>query len=267
EAGRALPGVASDPPPSHDSRAQAPTIPSGRAAPPPNRTENRHQQPKIRQVAGNPWLTYEGVMEIYQGRSVVLARHRSNKGELVNIQWLEQTSASKTVADTINHLSHHSFPRLLECYQQGDHAFLVWEPVELSVSQILASRCSITQSELVAIISAVRTDFLYALNRREANSRAGGIRHLRDRGRALATLDADKILLTDSGEVKIAGVEHCQISASEMDAATLKLVALAEIVRRLMKKNGPRFAWGAEAESLPQRLTTLTADSIDEFLR
>ncbi|KAJ5111777.1 hypothetical protein NUU61_001407 [Penicillium alfredii] len=168
-------------------------------------------------------------MEIYQGRHIVLARHRSDKAKLVNIQQLEQTSATKTVADTINHLSHRSFPRLLECYQQGDHAFLVWEPVELSV--------------------------------------LGGIRHLRDRGRALATLDADKILLTDLGEVKIAGVEHCQISASEMNAATLKLVALAEIVRRLLKKNGPCYVWGSEAKSLPQKLTTLTTDSIDEFLR
>ena len=98
-------------------------------------------------------------MEIYQGRPIVLARHRSDKAKLVNIQRLEQTSATKTVADTINHLSHRSFPRLLECYQQGDRAFLVWEPVELSVSQVLASRCSITESELVAIISAVRASF------------------------------------------------------------------------------------------------------------
>ena len=52
-----------------------------------------------------------------------------------------------------------------------------------------------------------------------------------------------------------------------MNAATLKLVALAEIVRRLLKKNGPHHAWGSEAESLPQGLTTLTTDSIDEFLR
>ena len=51
-----------------------------------------------------------------------------------------------------------------------------------------------------------------------------------------------------------------------MNAATLKLVALAEIVRRLLKKNGPHYAWGSEAKSLPQRLTNLTSDSIDEFL-
>ena len=159
ELGRAPPGGTSDPSPCHDSRAQASTVLSARDSPSPTRTENRHQQPKVRQVTGDPWLTYDGVMEIYQGRPIVLARHRSDKAKLVNIQQLEQTSATKTVADTINHLSHRSFPRLLECYQQGRHAFLVWEPVELSVSQILASRCSITESELVAIISAVRASF------------------------------------------------------------------------------------------------------------
>ena len=90
-------------------------------------------------MTGDPWLTYEGIIEIYQGRLIVLARYQSNKAELVNIQQLKQTSATKTVADTINHLSHHGFPRLLEYYQQGDYTFLVWEPVELSVSQILAS--------------------------------------------------------------------------------------------------------------------------------
>ena len=51
-----------------------------------------------------------------------------------------------------------------------------------------------------------------------------------------------------------------------MNAATLKLVALAEIVRRLLKKNGPHYAWGSEAKSLPQRLTNLISDSIDEIL-
>ena len=159
--GQAPPGGASDPSPHHDSRAQASTVLSARDARSPNRTEKKHQQPKVRQVTGDPWLTYEGIMEIYQGRLIVLARHRSNKAELVNIQQLEQTSATKTVADTINHLSHRGFPRLLEYYQQGDHTFLVWEPVELSVSQILASRCSITESELVAIISAVRASFFF----------------------------------------------------------------------------------------------------------
>ncbi|KAJ6094294.1 hypothetical protein N7499_002890 [Penicillium canescens] len=57
------------------------------------------------------------------------------------------------------------------------------------------------------------------------------------------------------GGVRIAGVEQsCQIDAAEMDAATMKLFALAEVVERLIMKNPSQYPWSAEVKSLPDEL-------------
>lgn len=109
---------------------------------------------------------------------------------------------------------------------------------------------------------------------------------MRRQGRVLAALSADTIQLTQSGSIKIgkedprahpigkgkedarvdfftAGIENsCEITAAEMDAATLKLLSLAEIVERLMKKNPPPFRWSAEAESLPSQLRSLPLEEL-----
>lgn len=64
----------------------------------------------------------------------------------------------------------------------------------------------------------------------------------------------------------VAGVEHsCQIDAAEMDAATLKLFALAEVVKRLIMKNPPHYPWSAEAKGLPEELKSCC--SPEELLR
>lgn len=52
-----------------------------------------------------------------------------------------------------------------------------------------------------------------------------------------------------------AGVEQsCQIDAAEMDAATMKLFALAEVVERLIMKNPSQYPWSAEVKGLPEEL-------------
>jgi hypothetical protein len=52
-----------------------------------------------------------------------------------------------------------------------------------------------------------------------------------------------------------AGVEDsCEITASEMDAATLKLYALADIVIKLMGKSHSTHEWPVEIEELPDQL-------------
>lgn len=62
---------------------------------------------------------------------------------------------------------------------------------------------------------------------------------------------------------RIAGVEDsCEITASEMDGATLKLYALAEVVGRLMKKNPPPYRWSAGVESLPGHLRCLPVEEL-----
>ena len=51
------------------------------------------------------------------------------------------------------------------------------------------------------------------------------------------------------------GVEDsCEINASEMDAATLKLYALADIVIRLMGKSPLKHEWPVEIDDLPGQL-------------
>lgn len=49
-----------------------------------------------------------------------------------------------------------------------------------------------------------------------------------------------------------------------MDAATLKLMALAEVVQNLMTRSSPGTKWSPEAQSLPEDLNRL---SVDELLR
>ncbi|CAG8013659.1 unnamed protein product [Penicillium salamii] len=62
-----------------------------------------------------------------------------------------------------------------------------------------------------------------------------------------------------------AGAEHsCQIDATEMDAATLKLMALADVVQNLMTRSSPGTEWSVEAQRLFDDLNRL---SIDELMR
>lgn len=105
----------------------------------------------------DPWVVYEKVFKreirIFQGRDVVLARHRSNKMEMANIQELSiEPSQLEPLIQTIQQYSGRNFLRLLDTYQQGNLSFLVWEPVELSLNEVLASRCAITERGLAEIV-------------------------------------------------------------------------------------------------------------------
>ncbi|KAJ5822455.1 hypothetical protein N7447_004795 [Penicillium robsamsonii] len=206
-----------------------------------------------------PSLKYSAGLPNPMADAVFLAWHRNNKVALVNIHPLKQQFSSvKLLLETMSQFSHPSFLDLLGCYCWEDQVFLVWESVELSVSNILASRCTITEGEVVAIVRPVLE----------------GIQYLRGRGRAFAALSADTMLLTESGGVRIgewgtclltvvnvvAGVEYsCQINAAEMDAATLKLFALAGVVKRLIMKNPPHYPWHAEAKGLPEELKSCSS--------
>ncbi|CAG8170783.1 unnamed protein product [Penicillium olsonii] len=237
--------------PSSRFQSDSATVPSASTHPDPAQPQYQDQAWQIAPLFQNPWLTYEAIVVVSQGQSVFLGRHRESKAALVNIHLVKQPFPSvKPLLETICRFSHPSFLGLLGCYCWEDQVFLVWEPVELSVSHILASRCTITEAEIAAIVRPVLE----------------GIQYLRGRGRALAALSADTMLLTESGEVKIAGMElSCQIDAAEMDAATLKLFALAEVVQRLIMKNPPQYPWSAEARSLPEDLKRCSSPA--ELLR
>jgi hypothetical protein len=61
----------------------------------------------------------------------------------------------------MSQISHPSFPSLKKCFLHDDHIFLVWEPLELSVSQLLAVKSPITESELAAIVRPVSVSMLH----------------------------------------------------------------------------------------------------------
>ncbi|CAG7938858.1 unnamed protein product [Penicillium salamii] len=203
-------------------------------------------KPSIPQLNQNPWDTFEPVAASSQDRSLIFARHKTMKGELVHIQQLKQQFSPAT--ELMEQISHPSFLRLLECYHHDTSCTLVWEPTEVSVSHILASSCSITSDELVGIVKPILE----------------GIQYLRGLGRALATLGPETILLTQAGDVKIMGVENsCQINESEMNPATMKLCALADVVTKLMLRN-PTYEWEPEIKNLPCQLESI---SVEELLQ
>ena len=111
---------------------------------------------KIPQLNQNLWDTFEPVAASSQDRSLIFARHKTMKGELVHIQQLKQQFSPATgFLELMEQISHPSFLRLLECYHHDASCTLVWEPTEVSVSHILASSCSITSDELVEIVKPV----------------------------------------------------------------------------------------------------------------
>ncbi|CAG8902713.1 unnamed protein product [Penicillium nalgiovense] len=187
----------------------------------PNSTASPHIQPLTIQKMATAVIT-PGSMEPHP----VLSRHRFPRTDGTN--------------------RHPSFLKSLECYHHDASCTLIWEPTEVSVSHILASSCSITTDELVGIVKPVLE----------------GIQYLRGLGRALATLGPETILLTQSGDVKIMGVENsCEIKESEMNPATMKLCALADVVTKLMLKNRT-YEWEMEIQNLPCQLESISAEEI-----
>ncbi|KAJ5449497.1 uncharacterized protein N7458_005946 [Penicillium daleae] len=219
----------------------------------------------------DPWADYEKSISIFPKRHTFLARHRQNKEELVHIEQLERNVATESVHDTICRLSHPSFLRLLCCYHYEGSAFLVWEPVELSLAQVIGSKYAIREAELVSIVWPVSFEFplscletLVLLAPQLTTFQIiQGIRYLRDSNRALASLTYESIFLTDSGSVRITGVERsCEIHAADMNADTLKLFALSDIINGLRKQMSPLEPWSPQAEELATRLMTTPLDDV-----
>ncbi|KAJ5347011.1 uncharacterized protein N7506_000264 [Penicillium brevicompactum] len=212
----------------------------------------------------DPWAAYVKGIEILPRKGMLLAQNREDKMELVHIEQLKADPASiRSLVEIIKGLSYRSFPQLLRHYQHDDHTFLVWESVECSLSQVLGSRYALTETEIASIVWPILI----------------GIRYLRNSDRALATLTNDEVLFTGSGGVRIAsdasvvtaGVERsCRIDPEDMNAATLKLTALSEMVKSLMRKSEkihPDFPWTSKARDLPHKLNTVGLDDLmlDDF--
>ena len=106
----------------------------------------------MKNILQDPWELYEARARIFE-RNVILARHRKRKLELVNIQRLTmEPVVARSLVETIDRCSHHSFPRLHDFLQHENRYFLVWESAEFTLNEVLASRCYITEAELAQII-------------------------------------------------------------------------------------------------------------------
>ena len=122
----------------------------------PDSTLLQKLKPKASSVATkiilqDPWELYEARARIF--RNVILARHRKNKLELVNVQRLTtEPAVAQSLVETINRCSHHSFPRLHNFLEHENRYFLVWEPAEFTLNEVLASTCYITEAELAQIV-------------------------------------------------------------------------------------------------------------------
>ncbi|KAH8430115.1 uncharacterized protein LDX57_007797 [Aspergillus melleus] len=141
----------------------------------------------------DPWTVYKQRAVVFCGRYVALAHHREHQSKIVHIERLSiDRPGTRYLIQTVERLSHESFLKLLEAYYYENRLFLVWEPVELSVREILDARAPINEPQLAQIILPILQ----------------GIVFLREKGRALAKLDSKAILLNKDGIVRL-GTSSC----------------------------------------------------------
>lgn len=129
------------------------------AAEPVRHKHNLVMKPDIRTHSFNlpvfhedPWADYEKGIEIFPKRHTSLCQHRRDREDLVHIQQLKAGAATESLLNTISRYSHPSFLHLLCCYHYDQSTFLVWEPVELSLAQVIGSKYSVREAELTSIV-------------------------------------------------------------------------------------------------------------------
>lgn len=101
----------------------------------------------------DPWECYEARARIFLERNIILARRRDRKFELVNVQRLTVgPGVAQSLVEVISRCPHQSFLRLHGFLEHGNCYFLVWEPAEFTLNEVLASECYITEAELAQIV-------------------------------------------------------------------------------------------------------------------
>ncbi|OJZ80291.1 hypothetical protein ASPFODRAFT_148051 [Aspergillus luchuensis CBS 106.47] len=189
---------------------------------------------------------------VRRGQRITLAHHRQRERGIVNIQCLSvDQSQIQGLRETNSQLSHPIFPLLLKSYYDVDQLYLGWEPIEIMVANILTASWPVNETELACVLQSVRKLTL------------DGIRSLRDQGRALATLGPNTIWLNKRGQVRLVKSSF-PMQTSEMNADTLRLTALAMVMRSLMATSAGQGRWISEAQSF---LKSLTINSLNELMK
>ncbi|KAL2801685.1 hypothetical protein BJX63DRAFT_438586 [Aspergillus granulosus] len=174
--------------------------------------------------------------------------------DLVHIQECAvELPAIELLVHEIDQLTHRSFLQLLKVMQHGQRYFLVWEPTEFSLHEVLASKCRITECELAQIAWPILK----------------GLRFLRDQCRAIVSLTPRDILFTESGGVKIAFFEKsCKTNSSNAGTMPSSVNSLRLLVEQLMEKNGTDFSWSKDAQNFKTVLAdSSSAELLDDLLR
>lgn len=90
-------------------------------------------------------------------RNIILARHRNRKFELLNVQRLMMEPAvAQSLVEIISRCSHHSLFAWISLEHENCY-FLVWEPADFTLNEVLASECYTAEAELAQIVWPVRT--------------------------------------------------------------------------------------------------------------
>lgn len=138
------------------SQLDASSTIQGKHPGPSQRNNHSHLSTFCQAIDQDPWTVYKAKADMCYCRNVTLAQHRKHKLEIVHIQHLPMVlSSAQALVRTIDQFSHQSFPRLLGFYHHPGSCFLVWEPVELSINEVLASRWRIEKVDLAQIVWSV----------------------------------------------------------------------------------------------------------------
>ncbi|KAL2785336.1 hypothetical protein BJX66DRAFT_329347 [Aspergillus keveii] len=200
--------------------------------------EDRHERPLFQKILNrDPWTIYTHKALVRAGHEAALAIRRDDPAKLVHIQTTRTDLAMvKKAVQKVSRFAHHRFLRLLDVLHHQSTCYLVWEPAEFALDRVLISRCRIQEDELGQIIRPVRI--------------IEGIKFLCDNGLFLPGKDLaqEHIVITPDGRVKLYGVERCRpINPADINAASLRLADLRDIMDQLMRRNGADYCWSDNA--------------------
>ncbi|KAJ5414994.1 hypothetical protein N7509_000092 [Penicillium cosmopolitanum] len=167
----------------------------------------------------------------------------------------EKGTATESLINSVSHYSHPTFLRLLCCYHYDQSTFFVWEPVELSLAQVIGSKYPIREAELTSIVWPVSYEFRFLPLEYERRAHI----HTPDHpGYSFWECEDWSVLL----RLLMLGLTDCVINTEDMNAATLKLFALSDIITGLRKQMSPIDPWSPRAQNLPARLMSTPLDDL-----
>ncbi|KAL2801939.1 hypothetical protein BJX63DRAFT_416161 [Aspergillus granulosus] len=205
--------------------------------------KDRHERPLVRKILNrDPWTIYTHKALVHAGHEVSLAIRCDAPAKLVHIQ-ISRTDLTlvERAVQKLSRFAHHGFLHLLDVLHHQSTCYLVWEPAEFALDRVLISRCRIQEDELGHIIRPI----------------IEGIKFLCDNGLVLPGKDLaqEHIVITQEGQVKLYGVERCRpINPADINAASLRLADLRDIVDQLMRQNRPDYHWSNDVLNFATRL-------------